>query len=151
VNHQEVTLRLAAALNSEPGWERRLEHHFRHLATGVDLTVYETEVAVIFGPIGDRHSRTVSAGTNYFPADAVASVLEVARALVATRTTELGGFTLAEVTDWRAAVAKASATGRSTWTLICPADGDALDVTESLPQLPTRCLDGHVMVLVDPA
>lgn len=87
--HREVQEKVAAALVGQPGWQRppRQDHHFEHPATDVHVLIYNTQIIVTFGRVGHRHSevKSVVASTRYYPSLAIASSLEVARALVAVR------------------------------------------------------------------
>ena len=89
MNHRHIAGQLAAALADRPGWERHLEHHFRHRDTGVHLMVYGLEITVVFGKIeGGLHDKAVSASTRYYPKLGLAAALEVAEALVFQRTVQ---------------------------------------------------------------
>jgi hypothetical protein len=89
VNHRDVAGQLAAGLEGQAGWERHLEHHFRHRDAGVHLMVYGAEVTVVFGRLeGLLHDKAVSASTRYYPKLGTAAALEVAEALVLKRMLE---------------------------------------------------------------
>lgn len=92
MNHLEFADRIAEELAGDSGWERLPEHHFRHPATGVHLMVYAASVSVVFGnETGHPYAKAVAARTAYFPATALAAVVEVARALVVVRSLALAG------------------------------------------------------------
>ncbi len=84
---QAVLERIARGLADEPGWDRLAgPQRFRHAATGVYIVVYGSEVAVVFGRDEVlRQEKAVCAKLAYYPGLAIASALEVARALVAQR------------------------------------------------------------------
>jgi len=89
MNHQLLRSLVTAGLAGQPGWERHpdYDNRFRHAGTGVQIIIYRNELTVTFGKIdeGDRDDKAVAAGTAYYPRLAVASILEVAFALVRTR------------------------------------------------------------------
>jgi hypothetical protein len=85
-----VVRALEAALDGEPGWSRPEPHRFQHEVADVDIFVFARDAVVVFDSA--RPSRTrpetqaVGCRTTFHPAMAAATVLEVARALVAVRT-----------------------------------------------------------------
>lgn len=88
MNHRLMRERLAAALATRPGWAQvpGEDHHFRHADAGVHLMVYGTEISLVFARLGDRsQERAVSASFRYSPSLALASILDVADAIVAVR------------------------------------------------------------------
>lgn len=87
MNHFRVVGRLKEALDGEPGWDRPEQHHFRHEATGVHVFVYGRDVALTFRDReGEPATKALGCRHSYYPEQAVAAVLEVARALVEVRT-----------------------------------------------------------------
>jgi hypothetical protein len=88
MNHRDVRKAVADRLLGQPGWEQHPEqdHHFRHLLAGVHVMIYGAEVSVTFGTHDkSSYDKAVGAKTTYFPSLAIASVLEVAEALVFRR------------------------------------------------------------------
>lgn len=84
MNQQEAERRVVAQLMQQPGWGKHPVHpfHYRHEAAGVHVMIYPTELSVVFGAPGRQYDKAVSASTRHFPALAIASVVDVAHALV---------------------------------------------------------------------
>lgn len=97
MNHRLVRDRVRQELAGRPGWEQHpyQDHHFRHLEADVHILIYDKELTVTFGPMPEgRYDKAVGSKTTYFASLAVASVLEVADALVFTRLARRAGLVL---------------------------------------------------------
>lgn len=88
MTYQGVKALLAAALDGEPGWSNEAGTNcFAHEAAGVHVMIYSRDLVLALRDVpGEPVTKALGCRTTYHPAQAVAAVLEVARAVVAVRT-----------------------------------------------------------------